>query len=90
MNSDPLSLFNCVPEANVFATVTSLLLIGKPDILEAHIFNRERMGILVSFCVQVLVLHQWWLIRAGSPGSHRYLCRLLNFRPWLAIAVRMI
>ena len=52
MNSDPPNLFDYVSEANVFVTATSLLPNGKLDILEVHIFNRERMGILVSFCVQ--------------------------------------
>lgn len=43
MDSDPLSLLN------VFVTVTSLLPNGKSEVLEVHIFNRERTGILVGF-----------------------------------------
>ena len=51
MKSDSLSLFNYVSEANVFVTATSLLPDGEVEILEIHIFNRERMGILVSLFV---------------------------------------
>jgi len=56
MNSDPLSLFNYVSGANVFATTTSLSPNGNLKILEVHFFDRERMGILASFRIEALVL----------------------------------
>lgn len=49
MNSDSLSLLNYVSGTDVFVTATSLLPNGKSEVLEVYIFNRERMGILVSF-----------------------------------------
>jgi len=56
MNSDPLSPFNHVSGANVFATATSPLPNGNLEILEVHIFNRERMGILVLVITSALSL----------------------------------
>lgn len=56
MNSDPPSLFDYVSEANVFVTATSLLPNGELEILEVHMFDRERIGVLVSFCIEVLIL----------------------------------
>jgi len=48
MSLDPLGQFSSVSEANVFITAVSLLASGDLEVLEVHIFNRERMGILVS------------------------------------------
>jgi len=55
MNLDPLSQLSYASEANVFVTAASLLVNGNVEILEVHIFNRERMGILVSPHIEVLV-----------------------------------
>lgn len=54
MNTDTMSL-GYVSETNVFVTATSLLPNGDLEILEIHIFDGERMGILVSFCIEALV-----------------------------------
>lgn len=55
MNLDPPSPFYDVAVANVFVTATSLLPNGNFEILEVYVFYRERMGILVSFCIEVIV-----------------------------------
>lgn len=47
MDSDQLSIFNDVPGVNI--TASSLLPNGHVEILGVRIFDRERMGILVSF-----------------------------------------
>jgi len=77
MNSDPLSLFNGVSGAKVFVTTTSFLPNGHPGILEVHIFNRERMGILVLVITSLLSLiaasgllfaiaSSWWNTRKSK------------------------
>lgn len=76
MNLGPLSLFNGISGSNVFVTATSLLPNGNLEILEIHVFNRERMGILVSFCIKVLVL----LAVSCAPNYPRF-SFLLPFFP---------
>ena len=58
MSLDLLSQFSYASEANVFVTAASPLANGNVEILEIHFFTRERMGILVSPNVEVLV---FWL-----------------------------
>ena len=48
MSLNQLSQFGYASEANVFVTAASLLANGNVEILEIHIFDRERMGVLVS------------------------------------------
>lgn len=79
MNLDPLSRFSDASEANVFVTAASLLANGNVEILEVYIFNRERMGILVSAYIQVLVSRPC-LMCVELPGSCYHLCPFLNCR----------
>jgi len=80
MNPDPLGPLNYVSGANVFVTATSPLPNGRLEILEVYIFNRERMGILVSFCIGWWFSWLWLTACGGLPGSRYYLCSFLNRR----------
>lgn len=56
MDSELPNLSDYVSGANVPVAVTSLLPNGRNETLEEPIFNGERMGILVSFCIEMSVL----------------------------------
>jgi hypothetical protein len=54
MNPNQLSSSNYVSGANVSVAATSLLPNGNLELLAVHIFDKERMGVLVSFYVALL------------------------------------
>jgi len=56
MSLDTSSHFGYASGADVFVTATSLLVNGNVEILEVHIFNRGRMGILVGAYIVALLL----------------------------------